>query len=208
MEVEDLRKAFEDNRYKTDTNCLKRELEVFNRLCEKAKLLLWEEFNQPNGYYLQVSQLDDYVAKLTPIEQILFVALDIYQYHQNKDDKFWFTFYPQEIIKTNKSNYVVDFYIESFCYCGFQELCEKRIIIECDGYDSHHTKQQRNYDIERENDLKMNGFSVIRFTGSQIYNDPYKCVFQILKFLIEENKGIITKTIKEAKEQMEKNKNG
>lgn len=208
MKVEDLRKLFEQGRYKVDANNSKVEVEAFNRLCEKSKLLLWEEFKQPNSYYLQVSRLDDYVAKLTPIEQILFIALDIYQYYQNIHTNFGFDFYTQESIKTNKSNYVVDFYIESFWYGDHQELCEKRIVIECDGYDSHHTKQQRNYDVDRENDLKMNGYSVIRFTGSQIYNDPYNCVFQIIKFLMEENKQIISKTITEVEEKTEKNNNG
>lgn len=34
----------------------------------------------------------------------------------------------------------------------------------------------------------MEGYSFIRFTGTQIYKDPYLCVMQTIKLIFDENK--------------------
>lgn len=48
-----------------------------------------------------------------------------------------------------------------------------------------------NYDYERETALKLAGYDVLRFTGSQVFNTPFACVEKTYKYA--EN----LKTIKE-----------
>ena len=39
-----------------------------------------------------------------------------------------------------------------------------------------------NYDYERENELKLAGYDIMRFTGSQVYNNPLECIEKIHKY--------------------------
>jgi very-short-patch-repair endonuclease len=133
--------------------------------------------------------------ELTPIEQIFNAVICIYKHLLG--DKFYFDFVPQHEIQINEKNYIADFCCYSFVLDGSEWLMDKKIVIECDGYESHHTKEQRNRDAYRENDLKLNGYSVIRFTGSQIYNNPYECFEKTLHFIFEENKNCIQRVFNE-----------
>lgn len=58
------------------------------------------------------------------------------------------------------------------------------IIIECDGHEYHHAnKAQVKRDNERDMNLKLHGYEVLHFSGSQIYEDPIKCVKEIYQFI-------------------------
>lgn len=48
-----------------------------------------------------------------------------------------------------------------------------RIGIEVDGHEFHKTKEQRSRDAKRDRDLTAAGWKIIRFTGSEIWNDPW-----------------------------------
>lgn len=59
-----------------------------------------------------------------------------------------------------------------------------RLAIECDGHEFHEkTKEQVARDNEREYALKMLGFDVLHFSGSQIYNEPFRCAAQTIKYI-------------------------
>jgi very-short-patch-repair endonuclease len=60
---------------------------------------------------------------------------------------------------------------------------EKRFVIELDGHDYHKTKQQRTSDASRQRYLQGLGYTVIRFTGSEIYKDVSKCVAETIQLL-------------------------
>jgi hypothetical protein len=62
-------------------------------------------------------------------------------------------------------------------------LVERKIVIEIDGHDYHKTREQRTRDAQRERYLQLNGWRVIRFTGSEIYKDPSGCVAEVAKLL-------------------------
>ena len=48
-------------------------------------------------------------------------------------------------------------------------------MVECDGHDFHErTKQQAANDRSRDRDLISNGYTVLRYTGSELYRSPYK----------------------------------
>jgi very-short-patch-repair endonuclease len=58
---------------------------------------------------------------------------------------------------------------------------EKKIGIECDGQEFHSTKEQRTHDANRDRYFMKEGWKVIRFTGSEIYNHAWQCVQDIKK---------------------------
>lgn len=91
---------------------------------------------------------------------------------------------PQTIIKVDNKNYRVDFLMEiAFKYNQeYEDLIS--IVIECDGYDFHQkTKEQVQKDYERDRLLQMEGYYVLRFSGSEIYNDLAKCNHKITSFI-------------------------
>jgi very-short-patch-repair endonuclease len=57
------------------------------------------------------------------------------------------------------------------------------LAVECDGHDFHErTKEQAARDRERDRRLQAHGMQVMRFTGSEIYRDPIKCVTEIIEW--------------------------
>lgn len=59
-----------------------------------------------------------------------------------------------------------------------------QFVIECDGHEFHErTKEQAARDRQRDRDMLESGIVVIRFTGSEIYENPYKCARQALRII-------------------------
>lgn len=89
----------------------------------------------------------------------------------------------QHEIKIEDKTYRVDF----FAQCLFRGI-EKNFVIECDGHEFHEkTKEQARRDKERERSLLNEGYTVIRFTGSEIWEKPSRCVGEAMKII---NKSI------------------
>ncbi len=86
---------------------------------------------------------------------------------------FWETAKPlipeleKEVWIDNK--YRVDFLVPS-----------KKVIIELYGYQHHNTKVKITKDAERERYLQRVGYQVIRFTGTEVFKDVRKCVYEVL----------------------------
>lgn len=60
----------------------------------------------------------------------------------------------------------------------------KIVVVECDGHDFHEkTKDQAKRDKARDRWMVAQGAIVLRFTGSEIFNDPEKCVSEIMDVL-------------------------
>lgn len=72
---------------------------------------------------------------------------------------------PQWEVVSDGRLYRVDFAIPS-----------RKIAFEIDGHEYHKTRAQRTHDARRERDLQKEGWRVIRFTGSEIYNDLSRCI--------------------------------
>lgn len=90
----------------------------------------------------------------------------------------WLTLSPQQTIKLDGHVYRVDFLVEierenkTFYY----------IVVELDGHDFHErTKEQAKRDKSRDRTLVRHGYSVLRFTGSEIYNNPREAVKDVLR---------------------------
>jgi very-short-patch-repair endonuclease len=62
----------------------------------------------------------------------------------------------------------------------------KTFIVECDGHDYHEkTKKQIMKNNKRERDFKAAGYEVIRFSGSEIFESPHKCVRDLMRIIVE-----------------------
>lgn len=60
---------------------------------------------------------------------------------------------------------------------------ELKIAIELDGYDFHKEREQLTNDAERENNLKLDGWKIIRFTGSQVHNNVNDCINKTIRII-------------------------
>ncbi len=76
--------------------------------------------------------------------------------------------------------YRVDFMLDYEEWRGLPKL-----IVECDGHDFHErTKAQAERDKSRDRYLVGRGFRVVRFTGAEIYRDPFVAVHQAIQILL------------------------
>lgn len=84
--------------------------------------------------------------------------------------------YPQITI----GEYRVDFYL---VHVDQEE--GSPLIVECDGHDFHEkTKEQARRDKARDRYLVSQGYRVLRYTGSEIYNNPEGVAHEILSVLL------------------------
>lgn len=83
------------------------------------------------------------------------------------DIALWHNIEPQVVIGI----YVVDFVVS------------ERFVIEIDGHEWHKTKEQREADYKRERYLFRNGYSVIRFTGTEVYLSCQECALEAIKMV-------------------------
>lgn len=81
------------------------------------------------------------------------------------------------------SQYPVGIYIVDFVFTTF--LDEIKFVVEIDGQESHKTKEQRFRDYQRERFLQAEGFIIIRFTGSEIFVNPSKCVEEAMDMMTD-----------------------
>lgn len=66
----------------------------------------------------------------------------------------------------------------------------KKLIVECDGHDFHErTKEQAARDRSKDRRAVLAGVDCFRFTGSEIWRDPWACAEEILDWA---NKGFGT----------------
>lgn len=77
----------------------------------------------------------------------------------------------------NGRKYRVDFLINSIDENGK----EIKLIVECDGHDFHEkTKIQAQRDKKRDRELILSGYTVLRFTGSEIFKDVDICSWEVI----------------------------
>ena len=149
----------------------------FEELPMKAKTLILEnecfnrEFLSDISCYLSSANIN------SPIEIIFLVAFYIYT-------KGSIYINPQERIEIGNKVYYADFSI-SFDYFVNNSFNEDfKLVIECDGYEFHQkTKEQVDNDNQREYDLKMQGYNVLRFSGREIFKYPMQCIEKLIDYL-------------------------
>lgn len=108
----------------------------------------------------------------SPIESIAWMhIIPVFGYFEKGDVNFQ----SQKVI----GKYRVDFLVELHSK-------NKKIIIECDGHDFHEkTKNQAKRDKERDRYFVTEGYTVLRYTGSEITNSPSSILDDILKVFLD-----------------------
>lgn len=88
-------------------------------------------------------------------------------------------------------DYRVDFLIHAYdfgrCEMGddykfkYDQALWRKLVVECDGHDFHErTKEQAAKDRSRDRALITKGYTVFRFTGSELWRDPIGCADQVI----------------------------
>lgn len=134
-------------------------------------------------YYLHfdsiIAQIDSIAACKSPIEKLFALAcsrlvqvdnwsgrlsrMSGANHHSFMTPKYIASLHPQ--FKIGK------FFVDFLLFCND---CE--IIVECDGYEFHRaTQNQTTKEYEREHQLIAHNRTILRFTGSQIYANPFHC---------------------------------
>lgn len=112
------------------------------------------------GTYITENQ-----RKMNEIEQLFFDAFnEIVEKEGDESDIGAFDLYPQFAIGIS----VVDFVIGN---CA----------IEIDGHEYHKTKEQREKDYQKERYLLRHGYIPVRFTGTEVFLHPHKCVIEAVE---------------------------
>ena len=99
--------------------------------------------------------------------------------------------YPQEQIGNYRVDFLLTLVLENHLIFfedeSHAEITDKsQLVIECDGHDFHEkTKKQASKDKERDRVLQSCGYTIFRFTGSDIYQDAFKCVMESIGHLFD-----------------------
>ena len=147
----------------------------------KIQESIWAITGLPNVYILDVDNIEDAkdtVRKLllveSPIEALLLQEIAT-QYERN--------FYaPSYGLEKKDVFYTLADIEPQFEVAGYRidfAYPDKKLAVELDGHDYHKTKEQRKYDAKRDRALSLEGWNVIRFTGSEVYQNAQKCVDEI-----------------------------
>lgn len=168
-------------------------LDNFSCLCRKAQELVFEALAcEKTSNLLYIAEIGDEVSTMSPIEQIFYIG-NLINSVSGRNFSIELVSQKDICVRGNGKKYRVDFFvgshIDSFSnFCCKEYILKTPIIIELDGADYHSNKVQMNYDYERENNLKLEGYNVIRFTGSQIYNDVFGCLDKVCEFIKQSEK--------------------
>ena len=106
----------------------------------------------------------------SPLEDTMYRALKRRKIHPER----------QFYVSTGQQMYCLDFCI----FCG-----ERNIDIECDGETYHNMPKALARDCRRNNNLSSQGWTVLRFSGSQIRENLPECVY-IVEKTIRTNSGL------------------
>ena len=124
----------------------------------------------------------------SPIEQILALYLDDLQGAFLRVKRESVIICPQCEVFTPSGRYRADFVVA--CSVNGHQFS---IVVECDGHDFHEkTKMQAARDKQRDRAMAVAGFHVLRFTGSEIVRDPFRCATDVgdLIFTLAYGKGV------------------
>lgn len=115
----------------------------------------------------------------SPIEELLVLDLINIIHRKAYESTDGYVVRSQVDITTPQGVFRVDFLVEA-------RLGDKTVAlaIECDGHNYHErTKEQAARDKRRDRALRLAGYPVIHFTGSEIWADPRRCAEEVFEHL-------------------------
>jgi len=120
----------------------------------------------------------------SPIEQLLLAHLMVGREWLGKRRGYFYdfgrcpgiVFAPQYEVESDGRKHRVDIYVGAYGPTG----TGAEVGIECDGHDFHErTKEQAAADKQRERRLVRAGLTIIRFSGSEIFQQPEHCAREV-----------------------------
>lgn len=83
-------------------------------------------------------------------------------------------------------NYRCDFYLEHKVKKTDKLI---KIVIECDGHEWHEkSKKQAAHDKKRDRYMVLQGYTILRYTGSEITNNPETVIEDIVNLIVKDHK--------------------
>ena len=171
----------------------------FDKLPQRCKEMIFEYLSYSFPYrgcvdkalYFDVGSIYNEECR-SPIEQIFSLAFEIMLFVKHYDLFGYVIFNSQQDIYVGSKHYVVDFAFDTDDIC-IEDAKDKfnvfKIVIECDGHDFHEkSKEQVKKNNQRDLDLKMAGYDVLHFSGSQLYNEPFQCADKAIDYIISKIK--------------------
>ena len=112
----------------------------------------------------------------SPIEQLFYYCFHyvLHKYHKKLVGK---VFLVPQYAGFDGLPYRVDFLVGR----DYERSSTTEIVVECDGHEFHSTKEQIKKDNKRQREIENLGYSFLRFSGSEIYNDSEKCAEEVFK---------------------------
>ena len=119
----------------------------------------------------------------SPVERMYLVWINYEQIYYDLGNDVFVNVVPQyKVIKGEKTFYT-DFCFEVIDYYPVSSPLLK-LFVEIDGHDFHEkTKEQVKLDKQRERELADVCDALLRFSGSEIFNDPRGCVRETIRIL-------------------------
>jgi very-short-patch-repair endonuclease len=109
----------------------------------------------------------------SPIEQIFLMEWRFLRV----DERYGVKLRPQDTLKVDGIAYSIDFVVQ-------KPDGKMKLAIELDGHDFHEkTKEQATRDRRRERAIIRHGFTILRFTGSEIFRNSRKCVEEVIEMI-------------------------
>lgn len=158
------------------------ETECFLKLPRRCQEMIFEQLTREDGLGykpFEIYGLPDDIK--SPIEQMFYLAFSVVnlEYYGGR-----YGIESQSEINVFEKKYYADFLL------SLQNSDRLQLIVECDGHDFHKiTKEQVKHDNERDLILKKAGYDVIRFSGSQLYENAWECADNVCSF-IQERYGV------------------
>lgn len=112
----------------------------------------------------------------SPIEQLVYCALALRQRDIGSGREY--RVLPQQWVRSaaGDNRYRVDFIVEDV-------TAGRMVAVECDGFEFHETPEAATRDKARDRQIQTTGLPVLRFTGKEIWAQPYTCAREILQAL-------------------------
>ena len=156
-------------------------------LSEKSKEIASEFYSNIITRIEEWEELDKTIE--SPVEQLFYIE---WQFRKFYDRDLLLELEPQYKDKSTgkyRLDFLFEFIQEAYLLnsgIGWDDVVMQvdtpKLGIEIDGYIWHErTKEQVQYHKERERFLVSNGWKLLRFTGSEVYKNPGKCVDEILE---------------------------
>ncbi len=109
--------------------------------------------------------------------------------------------YQQVVVPCKKHDGKISQYVADFAFfCTQDDLWTGpgtvflRGVVELDGHDFHEkTKEQASKDKARDRAMQKEGWAVLRFTGSDVFADPERCLAEICQFIDSKTPEYISK---------------